>query len=112
MKEIEEPTKLLTCGSHDHYEAMLEEVRRATRGIEEGQTEIRMTLIKLTEHMKGLERLEVRVDKLEVRHERDEKEARKEIDRLKGFMYRIVGAVGVISLLAPILVKVLLVLLL
>lgn len=94
------------CNVHPQFESVVKDLKDTTRYLVEGQVELKMTLIQLTEHLKGLERLEKRVDGMELLRREGDKIKDCKIDELRVFMYKVVGAVAVLSFLGPIAVKV------
>lgn len=105
MDNLFEERRVTTCAAHPQYEVMVQSLKEGMRDLRTGQTEMQMTLVQLTENLKGLERLERRVDKLEAKHQVDEKYQGDQIDELRRFMYKITGAIAVISVLAPLVMR-------
>lgn len=87
-----------TCQYHNATDVVINDLRGAVHKILEGQTEMRDTVIKLTEAMKGIDRLDRNMEKLQERWEEKDKAQDLKIDELKAFMYKTMGGVAVVSL--------------
>ena len=92
-----------TCQYHALTEAVVEDLKDAVHRLMEGQDQMKETVIKLAEAFKYMEKVEVKVDRLEERYRDAEKETARdlaeknekqdlEIDRIKMFMYKSMGA--------------------
>ena len=64
-----------------------------------GQATLRENMIVLTENLKGLGRIEARINRLEARQEQRDKEQDAKIERNTYFMYKVIGVASSITLL-------------
>lgn len=103
---VERRVEPSSCMAHPQYEGMILDLKETAKALVEGQMEMKMTLIQLTENLKGLERLERRVDRIEEKHAKDDSIQGNQIDELRKFMYKMTGAIAVISVCGPLLMKV------
>ncbi len=98
-----------TCQYHALTEAVVEDLKDAVHRLMEGQDQMKETVIKLAEAFKYMEKVEVKVDRLEERLRETDREHAKivaeknekqdiEIDKIKVFMYKAMGA-GALALI-------------
>lgn len=85
-----------TCQYHILTESVISDLKVATEKLMEGQDHLRETVTQLVEGFKFMDKLDGKVDRLEREvKEKDEKQDIN-IDKLKGFMYKISGiAIGI-----------------
>jgi len=79
------------CKYHMQDHSVVLDLKESIRDIIEGQNEMRSGLIALTEAFKNMDRLEVRLDKMEVERSRQEDKRDKEVEELRTFMNKALG---------------------
>lgn len=94
----------IRCAWHPHNEALIAEIREAMKEQTNTVGELRIAVVKLTENMRAVEKLESRIDKMEVQLSERDRRQDGDIDSLKSFMWKSIGATVVISILLPILI--------
>lgn len=72
----------------------------------EGQMQMRESLVQLTEAFKQMDRLERRVDKVEQEAKEENKDQGRNIKELEKGYWKAVGAIGVLSVVAQLAMKV------
>lgn len=115
------------CVYHDINETVIEDLKNAVKVLLDGQQDLKLSVIQLTEAFKSMDRIESKVDKLEevfsLRLNRVEDDMKAKLDKLedrqkeldkeqdakigevRGFMYKVSGALAVLTAIAPILLK-------
>lgn len=97
-----------TCQYHYLTENVIADLKDAVKQLLEGQGEMRDTVIQLVEQQKSFDRLADRLEKLEdLQRDKDEKQDGK-IQELRAFMYKAMGAIGVLGLAVGFVSKILL----
>lgn len=94
-----------TCHYHALTDSVITDLKEAVHKLMEGQEKMRESLIIMTEAFKAVERLDGRVEKLEVQLREKDKEQDSKIDKLRVFMYKSTGAVGAIAVVIGYLTK-------
>lgn len=94
------------CQYHQLTGAAIQDMRETVKALVEGQQQMRDNLIQLTEAFKQMDRLERRVDKMEERGEKDNKEQDVSIRKLENNFYKAAGGIGAVLVVAQILLKV------
>jgi hypothetical protein len=94
-----------TCQYHYLTQAVITDLKDAVSKILEGQAQMRDTVISLVETVKGFDRIDARIEKMEqkARDEKVEQDIR--IDELRVFMYKAIGVISVLAVAAGFLIK-------
>lgn len=95
-----------TCQYHYLTQSVITDLKDAVAKILEGQAQMRDTVISLVETVKGFDRIDTRIDKLEADRKEHEALQDRRIDDLRVFMYKATGIVGVLALLAGFLIRI------
>ena len=91
-----------TCEVHESTMALINKIDERTLALLSGQMDIKENLIRLTENLFEMQRLNKRFDHVvEELKIKDEKQDEK-IDKNSGFVNKAIGVVGAISLIAAI----------
>jgi uncharacterized coiled-coil protein SlyX len=93
----------LRCAWHPHNEALIAEIREAMKEQTSTVGELRIAVVKLTENMRAVEKLDARLDKMEMALSERDKRQDSDIEQLKQFMWKATGILAVISVALPIL---------
>lgn len=104
-EEAERRRQTDICQYHTNDHAVISDLRDAVKIIIEGQQDMRASLIQLTEAFKNMERIELRLEKIEDRRRSDREKRDNEIAELKTFMNRAMGWAAAIALIGGILIK-------
>lgn len=97
-----------TCQYHYLTENVIADLKSAVEKVIEGQGQMRETVIALTENMKSFERVDNRLEKLETLQRERDKEQDLKIQEIRAFMYKAMGAIAVLGVVAGFASKVIL----
>lgn len=95
-----------TCQYHYLTQSVITDLKDAVAKILEGQAQMRDTVISLVETVKGFDRIDARIEKLEQERKEHEKIQDEQIDGLRIFMYKAMGIIGVLAVVAGFLVRI------
>jgi hypothetical protein len=95
-----------TCQYHHLTQSVITDLKDAVAKILEGQAQMRDTVISLVETVKGFDRIDARIEKLEADRKEHEKLQDEQIDGLRIFMYKAMGIIGVLVVVAGFLVRI------
>lgn len=95
-----------TCQYHYFTERVISDLKNAVEQLLEGQRAMSDTIVKLTENVKAIEKLDVRLEKLEDLQRNREKEQLEKLDEVRRFMWKVAGAISVIAPAIAILTKI------
>lgn len=94
-----------TCNYHNLNDAIISDLREAVKALVVGQVDMKLSVTQLVEAFKSMDRLEIKIDKLEsTQAERNEKQDIK-IDELRVFMYKCLGAGAAIMAVGGLLLR-------
>lgn len=85
-----------TCQYHYLTESVIKDLKESVVQLLEGQTKMSETIIQLTEAFKAIERLDNKLEKLEDEQKKKDEKQDEKIDQVRMFMYKVIGATGVI----------------
>lgn len=82
------------CAVHEYVLNALDRFDTMANKLAEGQQQLQLNIVKLTENLEGVKRLHERVDKAEAR-----------VGELEKFMYKAIGGLGVVTLILPLIIN-------
>ena len=91
-----------SCMYHALTDSVIGDLKEAMKALADGQTQMRETIIKLTESFKSVERLDKRIDKAE----EEIKGNKQEVDTLKIGVYKAGAVIGALLLVLQVALKV------
>jgi len=94
-----------TCQYHYLTEHVVSDLKVAVEKLLEGQIQMKETVIQLSENMKAFERIEQRLEKLEDWQIQRDKEQDQKIQELRAFMYKAMGAISAVGVIASFALK-------
>jgi len=101
------------CKTLEYVGGVIDKLENIVGRLTDSQHAMELNVVKLTENMDTVKRLHDRLDKVEVTQETikaiDARVIKAEVslEQLKSFMWKSIGAVGVVAGLAPVVTKVL-----
>ncbi len=106
------------CAIKDHVDFIVSQFKEIAHKLTQNHIELRMSVVKLTENMKYVQRVHERIDDLEKKFieenkelkkkvEESDKELQKKIEKNNMTLYKVVGGVSVLYLVIPWVIKLL-----
>lgn len=89
----------------EYQDIVIDDLRDSVKKLLEGQDELKVTVIKMSEAFKSMDRVESRIEKIEAEQKEKNKEQDEKIDRLRIFMYKAGGAWTALLIVGSILLK-------
>lgn len=93
------------CQYHTYDHQVIGDLKSSVALIIEGQQEMRSSIVQLLEAFKYMDRLELRLEKIEEERRRQGEKRDKEIAELKTFMNKAIGYIGAAGIAGGILMK-------
>lgn len=89
----------------EYQDIVIDDLRDSVKKLLDGQEQLTLTVVKMAEAFKNMDKFEDRVERLEARQEVKDKEQDIKIEELRAFMYKAGGVWAALMIIGTVLLK-------